>query len=187
MKPYFSAFPHRAGTAALALTLALASGCKDYLDVPPQGQLSEDAIRTDPAAAQKLVDGVYNAKKQARTQSTDNVEAAFATDRWTPGNPTNATPRALTPSMPNSTFFLESGSYLRLTNLVLGYTVPGTALEKAHLASVRVFAAAQNVFTATKYTGFTPELAGGPLDSGIELNTYPTSRTVTLGLNVNFK
>jgi len=61
MKPYFSAFPHRAGTAALALTLALASGCKDYLDVPPQGQLSEDAIRTDPAAAQKLVDGVYNA------------------------------------------------------------------------------------------------------------------------------
>ena len=130
---------------------------------------------------------VYNAKKQARTQSTDNVEAAFATDRWTPGNPTNATPRALTPSMPNSTFFLESGSYLRLTNLVLGYTVPGTALEKAHLASVRVFAAAQNVFTATKYTGFTPELAGGPLDSGIELNTYPTSRTVTLGLNVNFK
>ena len=70
---------------------------------------------------------------------------------------------------------------------MLGYTVPGTLLERAHLASVRVFAAAQNVFTSTKYTGFTPELAGGPLNSGIELNTYPTSRTVTLGLNVNFK
>jgi hypothetical protein len=55
-----SSFPRRAGTAALALTLAVASGCKDFLDVAPQGQLSEDAIRTDPAAAQKLVDGVYN-------------------------------------------------------------------------------------------------------------------------------
>ncbi|MGY2132080.1 RagB/SusD family nutrient uptake outer membrane protein [Hymenobacter sp. HD11105] len=60
---YFSlptSFPRRAGTAALALTLAIVSGCKDFLDVAPQGQLSEDAIRTDPAAAQKLVDGVYN-------------------------------------------------------------------------------------------------------------------------------
>ena len=61
MNPIFSALPRRAGTAALALSLALVSGCKDYLDVPPQGQLSEDAIRTDPGAAQKLVDGVYNA------------------------------------------------------------------------------------------------------------------------------
>ncbi|HEX8505578.1 MAG TPA: RagB/SusD family nutrient uptake outer membrane protein [Hymenobacter sp.] len=60
MNPIFSAIPRRAGTAALALSLALVSGCKDFLDVPPQGQLSEDAIRTDPAAAQKLVDGVYN-------------------------------------------------------------------------------------------------------------------------------
>ncbi len=56
-----SAFTRRAGTAALALSLVVASGCKDYLNVAPQGQLSEDAIRTDPAAAQKLVDGVYNA------------------------------------------------------------------------------------------------------------------------------
>jgi TonB-linked SusC/RagA family outer membrane protein len=130
---------------------------------------------------------VYNAKKQLRNAITDNVEASFANDRWTASNPSNTTPSALTQGMPNSTFFLEKGDYLRLTNLVLGYTVPVTALEKAHLASVRIYAAAQNVFTATKYTGFTPELAGGPLDSGIEASTYPTSRTVTLGLNVNFK
>ena len=130
---------------------------------------------------------VYNGKKQQRTTGTDNVEASFAANRWTPTNPSNTTPARLTDNMPASSFFLESGSYLRLTSLVLGYTVPGTALERAHLASVRVFAAAQNVFTATKYTGFTPELPGEPLNSGIELSTYPTSRTVTLGLNVNFK
>ena len=130
---------------------------------------------------------VYNAKKQARSSNLNNVEASFANDRFTPAHPSNTNPSALTEGMQNSTYFLESGSYLRLTNLVLGYTVPGTVLTRAHLASVRVFVAGQNLFTATKYTGFTPELAGGPLDSGIELNTYPTSRTLTLGLNVTFK
>ena len=64
MKSQFSAISRRAGTAALALSLALVSGCKDYLNVPPQGQLGEDAIRTDPAAGQKLVDGVYNSMYQ---------------------------------------------------------------------------------------------------------------------------
>ncbi|WP_165699349.1 SusC/RagA family TonB-linked outer membrane protein [Hymenobacter jejuensis] len=134
-----------------------------------------------------LKNKVYNAKKQLRTTNTDNVEASFASDRWTPSNPSNSQPRALMSSMPNSTYFLEKGDFLRLTNVVLGYTVPGTSLERLHLASVRVFAAAQNVFTITKYSGFTPELSGGPLDSGIEASTYPISRTLTLGLNVNFK
>ena len=59
MNPIFSALPRRAGTAALALSLALVSGCKEYLDVAPQGQLGADVI--DPGTAQKLVDGVYNA------------------------------------------------------------------------------------------------------------------------------
>ena len=52
MKPQFSAISRRAGTAALALSLALVSGCKEYLNVAPQGQLGEDAIRTDPGAGQ---------------------------------------------------------------------------------------------------------------------------------------
>ena len=130
---------------------------------------------------------VYNAKRQARSSNLNNIEASFANERFTTGRPSNTTPSALKEGMPNSTYFLESGSYLRLTNLVLGYTLPVAALERAHLGSVRVFAAGQNLFTSTKYSGFTPELSGGPLDSGIELNTYPTSRTLTLGLNVNFK
>jgi tetratricopeptide (TPR) repeat protein len=62
MKPYFFAFTRRAGTAALALSLVVVSGCKDFLDVAPQGQLGADVI--DPSTAQKLVDGVYNAMYQ---------------------------------------------------------------------------------------------------------------------------
>ncbi|WP_375434806.1 SusC/RagA family TonB-linked outer membrane protein [uncultured Hymenobacter sp.] len=130
---------------------------------------------------------VYNAKKQLRTTGTDNVEADFANDRWTAANPSNTNPRSIPSSLPNSTYFLESGDFMRLTNLVVGYTVPGTALERFRLSSLRVFASAQNLFTITNYSGFTPELAGGPLDSGIEATSYPISRVITLGLNVNFK
>ncbi|MFD1468521.1 RagB/SusD family nutrient uptake outer membrane protein [Hymenobacter caeli] len=61
MKSSSLSLGRRAGVAALAVSLAVASGCKQFLDVAPQGQLSEDAIKADPAAAQKLVDGVYNA------------------------------------------------------------------------------------------------------------------------------
>jgi TonB-linked SusC/RagA family outer membrane protein len=130
---------------------------------------------------------VYNAKKQLRTTNTDNVEASFANDRWTASNPSNTNPRALMSSMPNSTYFLEKGDFLRLTNVVIGYTIPGASLERLRMTSLRVFASAQNLFTVTNYSGFTPELPGGPLDSGIEASTYPTTRTITLGLNVNFK
>ena len=129
---------------------------------------------------------LYNYKKQARFASTDNVEASFAQDRWTPTNPSQSTPRALMASMPNSTYFIEKGAYLRLNNVVLGYTVPVDFVQKARISSVRIYLSGQNLFTATKYSGFTPELPGGPLDAGIENTTYPTARTLTVGLNAKF-
>ena len=129
---------------------------------------------------------VYNRKKQATGAVTDNVEADFAANRWTPTNPSNTNPFAIRNNTPNSTYFIESGSYIRLNNLVLGYTLPTDLTQRAHISSLRVYATAQNLFTITNYSGFTPELPGGPLDSGIEATTYPTSRTLALGLNVNF-
>ena len=89
-------------------------------------------------------------------------------------------------SMPNSTYFIEKGAYLRLNNVVLGYTVPVDFVQKARISSVRIYLSGQNLFTVTKYTGFTPELPGGPLDAGIEATTYPTARTLTVGLNAKF-
>ncbi|MBX0289249.1 TonB-dependent receptor [Hymenobacter sp. HSC-4F20] len=129
---------------------------------------------------------VYNYKRQASGAVTDNVEADFANNRWTPSNPSQTNPYAIRTNTPNSTYFIESGSYLRLNNLVLGYTIPADLTKRVHISSLRVFATGQNLFTVTNYSGFTPELPGGPLDAGIEATTYPTSRTLALGLNVNF-
>lgn len=129
---------------------------------------------------------VYNRKKQATGAITDNVEADFARNRWTASNPSQTDPFAIRNNTPNSTYFIESGSFIRLNNLVLGYTIPTDITKRARISSLRVYATAQNLFTLTNYSGFTPELPGGPLDSGIEATTYPTSRTLALGLNVNF-
>jgi TonB-linked SusC/RagA family outer membrane protein len=129
---------------------------------------------------------VYNGKKAFRFENTDNIEASYADARWTPANASTTDPRLLTSATPASTYFVESGSFVRLNNLTLGYTIPATLREKAKLRQARIYVTSQNLFTAIKLSGFSPELPGGPLDSGIELNSYPTTRTFAVGLNVGF-
>ena len=129
---------------------------------------------------------VYNGKKAFRYENTDNIEASYATARWTPTNPSSTDPRLLTSATPASTYFVESGSFVRLNNLTLGYTLPATLREKIRMRQARIYVTSQNLFTAKKFSGFSPELPGGPLDSGIELNSYPTTRTFAVGVNVGF-
>ena len=129
---------------------------------------------------------VYNGKKAFRFENTDNIEASYADKRWTPTNPSTTDPRLITSATPASTYFVESGSFVRLNNLTLGYTLPATLREKAKMRQARIYVTSQNLFTAKKFSGFSPELPGGPLDSGIELSSYPTTRTFAVGLNVGF-
>jgi hypothetical protein len=75
---------------------------------------------------------------------------------------------------------------VRLNNLTIGYTIPTSLRDRAKLRTARVYITSQNLFTAQKFSGFSPELPGGPLDSGIELSSYPTTRTFAVGLNVGF-
>ncbi|MBZ4656868.1 MAG: SusC/RagA family TonB-linked outer membrane protein [Methermicoccus sp.] len=78
--------------------------------------------------------------------------------------------------------FIEDGSYLRLKNLTLGYTLPADLTRKAYLSKARLYLSAQNLFTLTHYSGFDPEVGAG----GVDLGTYPVTRTVSLGLNIQF-
>ncbi len=83
-----------------------------------------------------------------------------------------------------SDFFLESGSYLRLKNLSLGYTVKGLSKIKAN--NLRVYATGTNLFVLTKYTGFDPEVSGSALGLGIDRGVYPQPRTFVLGASIGF-
>ena len=140
---------------------------------------------------------IYNGKKAVRgvNQLTDNLEASVAKDRWTPNNPSNKVPRATIGALPASTYFVESGDFLRLNNLTIGYTLPKTLLSKVHISNMRFFLTAQNLFTITSYSGFTPEIQpsipgakveSANLNQGIDLNTYPSTRTFAFGVNVGF-
>ncbi|MEO7802091.1 MAG: SusC/RagA family TonB-linked outer membrane protein, partial [Ginsengibacter sp.] len=129
---------------------------------------------------------VYNAKKGVRTGGNYNVEYDVAIKRWQPGSTENKYPRAFNGVVPPLDYFLESGSFIRVNNLTLGYTfLPKN--NKIHASSIRIYASAQNPFLLTNYTGFTPELPGNQNEAGIELNVYPVSATYLIGLNVQFK
>lgn len=115
-------------------------------------------------------------------------------NRWTAEGTSNKIPR-LTASDPNnnsrvSDYYLQSGSFLRLQNVTLGYTFKKD-ITKA-IKNLRVYVSAQNLLTFTKYTGYDPEVgqqysgAGGTLDIGIDNGNYPQSRTISAGVNVSF-
>ena len=130
---------------------------------------------------------VYNGKKMARVVATDNIEASTANNAWTTTNHSETEPAPNGGNLPASTYFVESGTFIRINNINLGYTLPARILEKQSvISSLRVFANAQNPYTIKKYSGFTPELPGGPTNSGIELSTYPTTKTFAAGITVGF-
>ena len=113
-------------------------------------------------------------------------------NRWTEDNPSTTHPR-VTIMDPNgnftrpSDFFVEDGSYVRLRNISLGYTLPTRIVQRAGAARLRIYGSAQNLFTFTGYSGHDPEIGSGwALDVGIDRNIYPQARTFTMGINLDF-
>ena len=87
-----------------------------------------------------------------------------------------------------SSYHVKNGSYLRLRNIQLGYTLSNNLIKNVGISSARFFVMADNLFIITKYKGYDPEIAGGVRARGIDNSNfrYPTSRLFALGLNVNF-
>ena len=130
---------------------------------------------------------IINAKRIARF-GTYNFETVFL-DRWTGEGTSNTEPR-ITNGGVNYNFsdrFVEDGSFLRLRNVTLGYSLPRTVLERVRLSQLRVYAAGTNLVTWTTYSGYSPEVADGSvIGVGIDRGIYPIARTVTVGVQVGF-
>lgn len=130
---------------------------------------------------------VYNGKKALRLSGLDNIEKTLAYDRWTPGLNIQDEPSANSGFLPASTYFVESGDFIRLNNVTLSYTLPKSMISKIKIENAKIFVTGQNLITLQKFTGFTPELPdSSPTKSGIELNAYPTTRTFAGGVNISF-
>ncbi|MDB5199070.1 MAG: btuB 1 [Chitinophagaceae bacterium] len=112
-----------------------------------------------------------------------------ALSRWHGEGTSNDFPR-LTDSDPNgnfskmSDFYLESGDYLRLKVVQLGYTLPNRLFNRVGISRFRVYVTAENLFTLTNYTGYDPEVGGGVF--GIDRGQYPQARTILGGIQLQF-
>ena len=87
-----------------------------------------------------------------------------------------------------SSVFIENGSYLRIKNLAIGYTLPKKWLQKVKIENLRVYFNVQNLYTFTKYKGYDPEVGAynqGVLLRGVDYARYPSQRIYTFGLNLS--
>ena len=85
-----------------------------------------------------------------------------------------------------SNYYIEDGSFFRIRNVQLGYTFPSSLLNKMYMKSLRIYANVQNLKTWSKNTGYTPEIGGSAIRSGVDGGTYPMPAIYTFGLNLTF-
>ncbi|SEK41052.1 SusC/RagA family TonB-linked outer membrane protein [Parapedobacter koreensis] len=85
-----------------------------------------------------------------------------------------------------SSYFIEDGSFFRLRDVTLGYRFNQDLLTRIKLKGLRVYLNAQNVFTLSNNTGFTPEIGGSTTSFGVDAGTYPVPAVYTFGINLNF-
>jgi len=85
-----------------------------------------------------------------------------------------------------STYFIEDGSFFRIRDISLGYSLPSETVSRMRLKSLRLFLNAQNVATFSNNTGFTPEIGGSTTSFGVDNGTYPVPAIYTFGINLNF-
>jgi TonB-dependent starch-binding outer membrane protein SusC len=133
---------------------------------------------------------ILNANAQALELFNGQQNAsASALNRYSSTNTNTTIPRAkLDPAPVFSDRFIEDGSFIRLRNITLSYTLPGSIVSKIKTSNVKVFVTAQNLFTWTRYTGFDPEVTSGnnTTQQGTDLGIYPVARTISGGLSLSF-
>lgn len=135
---------------------------------------------------------IYNATRLYATQSRNgrrNMLAEVA-DRWTETNASNLVP-STKGYVTNDVYsrFVEDGSFLRLKNVTLGYTLPKKWTQKAYIKRMRVYATGQNLFCISGYSGYDPEVStagNNPMTPGLDWGAYPKSRVFTFGLDLQF-
>ena len=129
---------------------------------------------------------IFNANRMyTEAMSIIQNQSSAVLGRWTGEGTSNNIPRAIYGD-PNqnsrvSDRYIEDGSYLKIKNINLSYTLPKDVFGQ-NFNSVKIFVSAQNLVTWTKYSGFDPEVPVNGIDNG----TYPITRTVSLGLNIGF-
>ncbi len=115
-------------------------------------------------------------------------------DRWTTSNPSTTIPRAQgTPrNVAISDRFVEDGSFTRLKNLTVGYTIPDSSTLSKYVSKFRIYVSGQNLITLTDYSGLDPEIGNSTVindtryEVGIDRGTYPQPKSILAGVQISF-
>jgi len=130
---------------------------------------------------------IFNGKEAVRPDPYNFEKHVF--DRWTGPNTSNTEPR---PSWGGYNYipsdrFIQDGSFIRLRNVTLGYTLPISFTDKIFVDRLRVYIKGSNLLTLTKYTGYTPEIGSSEiLSNGIDNGIYPVTSVYSFGINLTF-
>ena len=128
---------------------------------------------------------IYDASLRGDTPAKNMP--SWMLNRWTGEGTSNKIPIYRLGDARNwqsSDIYIHDGAYLRCSNLTLSYTLPFNFVKKIGFDNIRVFVMGENLFTATKYYGFTPEVGDGT-SIGIDYGNYPEARTFSIGFNVS--
>jgi hypothetical protein len=130
---------------------------------------------------------ILNSKRMNRDIFSDgNYDQDFVDNRWTDDNHSDTYPSAQAYSFSYTQqandFFVENGSFIRIQNLQVGYTIS----EIKQIKMLRVYISAQRPYSFFTYNGFTPEIGGSPISAGVDNSVYPMQAIYSLGLKANF-
>lgn len=136
---------------------------------------------------------LYNRPRYTVDRMDQNTNFRKGASPWTPQNTNTDMPRAAIGApdqgiafnvLPMTDRWLESGSYLRLRNIELGYNLPNERLAKTGFTSARIFVSGQNLLTFTKYSGLDPDITGVNIfERGLDNGQYPALRIISAGIS----
>ena len=133
---------------------------------------------------------IFNCINRPDYAASNRLKEVFYDNRWTAENKNGTVPRAGANNMDKyacSSAMVYDGSFFKIKQIQLGYTLPKSLINKVFLSHARIYASLDDFFTFSKYPGFDPEAATNATSGmGIDKGGYPTSKKVVLGLNIEF-
>lgn len=133
---------------------------------------------------------IFHASYRPDYKESNKMKEVFYDNRWTVDNPNGTVPRSNANNMDKyitSDAMVYDGSYFKIKQIQLGYTLPKSKLNKVYIGNMRLYCSLDDFFTFTKYPGFDPESSSNATSGmGIDKGGYPTSKKVVFGINVEF-
>jgi hypothetical protein len=133
---------------------------------------------------------IFNCINRPDYAASNKLKEVFYDNRWTTDNKSGTVPRAGAQNMDKyqtSDALVYDGSFFKIKQIQLGYSLPKTLLKKVAISNLRLYVSLDDFFTITKYPGFDPEVSTNDgVGMGIDKGGYPTSRKVVMGFNLEF-